>query len=162
MHYQRWRNAQVDFKPPWFGLPELCGMDDCTRPRLARGLCDTHYRRLRTHGDPTINGRAKIPGYETAHSRVYRRKGSASRYVCHGCGEVPAAHWAYDNNDPDALTTNRRGSLMRYSLDPIHYLPMCVRCHKAFDRRMAKLEAAVISLTDRVERLEAMIADDGR
>ena len=31
-----------------------CAAPDCTRAPRARGYCDTHYRRVRKWGDPTI------------------------------------------------------------------------------------------------------------
>ena len=31
-----------------------CAAPDCTRPARACGYCDTHYRRVRKWGDPTI------------------------------------------------------------------------------------------------------------
>jgi hypothetical protein len=30
----------------------LCAIDDCSNPRLARGWCESHYRRWRAHGHP--------------------------------------------------------------------------------------------------------------
>ena len=31
-----------------------CAAPDCARDARARGYCDTHYRRVRKWGDPTI------------------------------------------------------------------------------------------------------------
>jgi hypothetical protein len=31
-----------------------CSYPGCDDPQVARGLCDTHYRRFRKHGDPSI------------------------------------------------------------------------------------------------------------
>ncbi|GAA2485017.1 hypothetical protein GCM10010406_21590 [Streptomyces thermolineatus] len=36
----------------------LCSIDNCTRPRLARGWCEAHYRRWRRHGAP-LAGRTR-------------------------------------------------------------------------------------------------------
>lgn len=40
-----------------------CAVDDCERPRRARGWCDMHYRRYKLHGDPHIvlTARPKAP-----------------------------------------------------------------------------------------------------
>lgn len=43
-----------------------------------------------------------------------------------------AEHWAYDHGDPHPLYERR----MPYSLDPSHYQPMCMDCHRVFDIRM--------------------------
>jgi hypothetical protein len=34
-----------------------CSIDGCTRLRQGRGLCPTHYRRLRIYGDPLVTQR---------------------------------------------------------------------------------------------------------
>ena len=31
-----------------------CQVDDCARAARSRGYCDTHYRRFKKHGDPTV------------------------------------------------------------------------------------------------------------
>jgi hypothetical protein len=31
-----------------------CAAPDCSRASRARGYCDTHYRRVRKWGDPTV------------------------------------------------------------------------------------------------------------
>jgi hypothetical protein len=66
--------------------------------------------------------------YAGAHRRVYRRRGRAAAHAC-ACGR-PAKHWSYDHSDPASLT-DRRGR--PYSLDPDHYFPTCVSCHKFAD-----------------------------
>lgn len=43
MHYNRWNLAT---KPP----NGPCSVDGCERPWLARGLCPTHYQKLRSSG----------------------------------------------------------------------------------------------------------------
>ena len=35
-------------------VSDTCQVDDCARPARARGYCDTHYRRVRRWGDPTV------------------------------------------------------------------------------------------------------------
>ncbi len=35
-------------------MATTCTAPDCTRPARARGYCDTHYRRVRKWGDPTV------------------------------------------------------------------------------------------------------------
>lgn len=71
-------------------------------------------------------------GYTAAHDRVRRDRGSASTHACIDCDQ-PAAHWSYMHDDPDERTQNVRGLELPYSLDPDHYAPRCVSCHKRFD-----------------------------
>lgn len=133
----------------------VCSVDGCERvltPKDARGLCGKHYQRFRVHGDPTVLGykygddnpathrrgelhprwRGDNAGYAAIHDRVKRARGRARDHECVECGG-PAAEWAYDNADPRELVAVWCGSEVRYSTDPSHYLPMCVRDHRRFD-----------------------------
>jgi hypothetical protein len=80
----------------------------------------------RKHGDPEPGG------YQFAHYKVSRLRGKAKDQTCAHCGE-PARHWAYDHEDPAERFDPRRGG--PYSVDPGHYVPLCHRCHTAFDRK---------------------------
>jgi hypothetical protein len=71
---------------------------------------------------------AATVSYRSVHRRVETSRGEASQYTC-PCGSQ-AAEWAYDHLDPDEKISK---DLVRYSLDPDHYLPMCIPCHKAMD-----------------------------
>jgi 5-methylcytosine-specific restriction endonuclease McrA len=56
MHYQRWRKREQNVGPAWPLLgprPDRCSVDDCTQKVVGRGLCSTHYTRLRKNG--TLN-----------------------------------------------------------------------------------------------------------
>lgn len=81
-----------------------------------------------TDTTPTDRGTS----YTTAHRNVRKAKGEATKYRCVGCGSR-ARHWTYDHIDPNERFDNSRGCF--YSLDPRHYRPRCVSCHKAFDAR---------------------------
>lgn len=35
---------------------DICSVDGCDRPRVARGWCPAHWMRWRTHGDPLVGG----------------------------------------------------------------------------------------------------------
>lgn len=71
--------------------------------------------------------------YGAAHERVKALKGSASQYPCVDCGQ-PARHWSYNHDDPHALTSAKGRTIGQpYSLNPHHYRPRCVPCHKTFD-----------------------------
>jgi hypothetical protein len=147
-HYCRIRRTgTTDPRPP---LPPIqpCSVDGCDTPARARthGLCGKHREAQRRWGDPTINkagwARRDDPGYRAAHRRVARSKGPASRHAC-PCG-APAAHWAYDHQDPDQRIgqAGAEGEGLPYSLDPSHYRPRCVPCHKTEDLARLKQEAA--------------------
>lgn len=57
-----------------------CAMDECSKSRLARGLCSMHYYRWQMHGDASFtkrraNGREKVidtPEYKTLHRMLGR------------------------------------------------------------------------------------------
>lgn len=78
---------------------------------------------------PRPGARAAVVSYRAAHKRIERARGRATEHAC-SCGDR-AAQWAYDGTDPNELT--ERG--LAYSLDVMRYVPMCVPCHTAFDRR---------------------------
>lgn len=133
-HYTEWRK---DAAP-------RCSVDGCEKPVVARTVCKMHYMRLRTHGDVTVvlvggnkgqQCRESSPtwkgaqvSYSGAHMRVKAQRGEARAHTCE-CGR-PAAHWAYDHDDPNVLTSPDGRP---YSADPDHYRPMCVPCHKKLD-----------------------------
>lgn len=82
------------------------------------------------HVDPRHQG-ADV-GYDGAHNRVKRERGSASRYPCVGCGK-PAHDWAYAHADPDEQRSTTGKSRGPFSADPAHYEPRCQKCHKGWD-----------------------------
>ena len=123
-----------------------CDVEGCDKPHDAKGLCTVHLTRFKRHGDVNYVGRPKPRwgpdnaswqgdevGYGTAHDRVRRRRGPASKCECHSC-DGRAAHWAYDHADPNERVEEGLGP---YSPDPAHYFPMCVPCHKRFDLSMS-------------------------
>lgn len=120
-----------------------CSVDGCNREYRSRGLCDMHHKRWLRHGDPLHiapsgksrpGNRQTVVGYVGAHERVRTRRGKASRYPCAHCMQ-PAHDWAYDHADSKPLVGMVNGSLLEYSTDPNHYLPLCKACHFAFDLR---------------------------
>lgn len=122
-----------------------CAIDDCPEPHKARGYCSTHYSRLLLHGDPL----RVVPRYRPStgplhplwsgdavsyggmHDRLCRLKGKASQHFC-ACGGT-AEEWAYDHQDGN----EKLGEPGPYSLDPGHYFPMCIPCHRKLDAAMA-------------------------
>lgn len=122
-----------------------CSVQECgslVAPKGAQGFCSKHYKRWLKHGDPTVvatGGFWREPeqspawtganaSYMAVHLRLASQRGSAKSFTCH-CGS-PAAHWAYDNCDPNEKVYH----MGRYSTDLNRYSPMCVRCHSAHDR----------------------------
>ncbi len=70
-------------------------------------------------------------GYGAMHGRVRAERGPACDQTCLHCSN-PAQDWAYDHNDPDERTESALGV---FSLDIMHYIPLCCKCHAKFDRR---------------------------
>ncbi|WP_159104206.1 hypothetical protein [Streptomyces sp. CdTB01] len=88
-------------------------------------------------------------GYELAHLRVKSRYASARNYFCTFCG-LEADQWAIDHDAP-GLQHDEKGRA--YSLDPDAYVPLCVRCHRAYDKHVSKHgTAGVVELIDQLQR----------
>jgi hypothetical protein len=144
MHYRRWRKhgdptVVLRAGRPHPGLPaRTCGVDDCDERHYARGFCLNHDRKVRLYGDPLACGvmghpkgvyRGASATYLAAHKRVHTDRGKASEHACSECGDR-AQEWAYDHTDPDEQLSDRG---YRYSLNVECYVPMCAKCHRAFD-----------------------------
>lgn len=149
-HYQRWKangDPLAARERAQSGLYVACTIEGCGQPNHAGGLCTKHYQRWKRHGDPLTevlppsgsdhwSWRAEIT-YKSAHDRVRRSRGRASSHTCQ-CGES-AAQWAYDGLDASQrseVRRNMRGELvdLTYSVDPMHYTPLCRSCHIKFDK----------------------------
>lgn len=156
-HWGRWRRHGDPLAGGSSPTGGNCTVDDCDRPHAARGLCVMHWYRWRRNGDPAIAKPrlAIMPGsanshwltdddvtYPAAHYRVKIVRGSASGYACVDCGQ-PAAHWSYDNTDPDERTLLDRGRMKTFSLKIEHYEPRCARCHRRFDIRTRAARRAI-------------------
>lgn len=66
--------------------------------------------------------------YSAVHTRLRADRGPASAHPCTDCGGS-ARQWSYSHEDPNEL----RALEGAYSLDPDHYSPRCVSCHKRMD-----------------------------
>lgn len=137
-HYQHWYRTG-DPGPadlPRYGLVEMCSAEGCDRPHRTKGFCDTHYRRWRRGLSVdsvrfrSIPKRADVITYNAAHQQLRSLRGPASRQQCE-CGET-ARQWAYQHNDPEALTSplGHKYSLRYFDC----YAPMCQSCHNLLDR----------------------------
>lgn len=149
-HYERWRKHGTTGPPslkPW-GVTG-CKVPGCDRPHRSNGYCTLHRQRWATHGDPlkVIHPGTNTPPrygasnpawtgddatYGSAHNRLRQQRGPAGDHPCQHCGRM-AAHWAYDHQCPDERTGTDHGRPAVYSLNPDHYMPLCVRCHRHFD-----------------------------
>lgn len=106
--------------------------------------CDCGGTRRASTGELNREGDANtcgIPGrhltdhaeYGAAHSRVHRSRGKADQYPYVDCGGQ-SRHWSYNHDDPDErISQVPRTAGTAYSLNPQHYAPRCVSCHKLFD-----------------------------
>lgn len=86
--------------------------------------------------------------YRQAHRRVVDAKGPANLKPCAFCGTF-AEEWAYDHHDPREVY--REGHL--WSDSTAHYIPLCKRDHRAYDRAFrqhgkAVLPAVIDALTE--------------
>ena len=115
----------------WVNGQWLCACS-CGVERRARSY-DLLVGAVRTCGDRRRHLSSDVC-YGTAHERVRKVRGSASQYPCVDCGRS-AAQWSYDHADGAELVDTSAGSCggLPYSIDPAHYDPRCVSCHKRFD-----------------------------
>lgn len=141
---------------PFPRMKKKCSVEECTEHSRSKGYCNRHYQKWRTYGNPRAskpreyqsgplapNWRGDDISYYGAHYRVVTQRGKASELPCSDCG-LPATEWSYDGLDPTekvgevqwgagAKGVNSGVSLMRYSINPVHYVPRCRECHRAFD-----------------------------
>lgn len=107
-------------------------------------LCDCGDSRLVSAGELNRTGERNTcgadgrhlsgdVGYTAAHDRCRRVHGPIREHVCVDCGKQ-ARHWSYNHDDPDELLAHGLSARpVAYSVDPAHYSPRCVPCHKRFD-----------------------------
>ena len=111
---------------------------DCGSTRLASTGELNRYGSASTCGDRRIHRRTTSAGYSAAHQRCRNDRGLPHEHQCIDCGRQ-AQHWSYNHDDPNEVlgTSGRSTSPVAYSLDPRHYSPRCVPCHKRFDLNRA-------------------------
>jgi hypothetical protein len=102
---------------------------NCGRATVVR-TGDLNRGTAQTCGDKAEHYRIVDPGYNGVHVRLRADIGPAAAHQCVDCG-TQAHHWSYDHQDPCERVRAEDG--LPYSLDPSHYEPRCVPCHKAFD-----------------------------
>lgn len=72
-----------------------------------------------------------IAAYSSVHVTLTHVRGRAAEYTCE-CGKQ-AAEWAYTHDDPcPNEMVDDRG--MKFSTDLDRYKPMCLRCHRLYDK----------------------------
>lgn len=150
-HYARFREGRDLGSPLRVVDPHRgCLVSDCDRKHCARGYCDLHL--ARAHGRTNLPLDAPIRtslfdpcNWAASHARCRALWGSASQYSCIDCG-LQAKDWAYDGADPSERLGETdpanigSSSLVRYSLYPEFYMPMCRKCHAIRDKGAAKAE----------------------
>lgn len=111
----------------WLCQCDCGGTTEATRDGLLRG------QRIAC-GDTATHRRIDNAGYYAAHDRLRQDQGPASDHACADCGG-PAAEWSYNHDDPDErVQCCRRAFGAPFSLNPQHYSPRCVACHRVFDQ----------------------------
>lgn len=145
--YRQWFKGE-DLKPlrkrRSSAVRRTCTVAGCTDPHNAHGMCITHYKRWVRHqsfdkpvkivgkGADNPNWVGSSAAYMTVHSRIRTARGWASEYSCVECG-VQALDWAYTYDCPNEIPS-KSGP---YSVDIERYQPMCRRCHRRYDYKMA-------------------------
>lgn len=119
------------------GRAWLCRCD-CGRERTVSAGDLNRYGDRSTCGHKPAH-RANAGTYSTAHMRVRADRGPIRDQVCVDCGEQ-AQHWSYDHTDPDERigTSGNSPKPVPYSLNPDHYSPRCVPCHKRHDLKRTR------------------------
>lgn len=149
-HYMKaWRygTPEPTFDPRWpdlagqrFGMLVVverqgtmwCCTCDCGGSTLVRAG-DLNRGNVASCGDRAVHQRRDDIGYPAAHERVRADRGLVQTHSCVDCGR-PAQHWSYNHTDEaERLATGLSKNPIAYSVDPLHYSPRCVRCHKRFD-----------------------------
>ena len=97
---------------------------DCGETTTVRAWCLTGG----STGSCGQHRRRDDVGYSGVHRRLAVDFGPASAHRCADCGG-DAAQWSYSREDAD----ERMSEDGPYSLNPEHYAPRCVPCHKAMD-----------------------------
>lgn len=115
--------------PNWSGGLPICGV--CGE-RTSSYDTTTHRRCRDISGPNGPNWRGSDIGYTGAHYRVTAARGLPGQHACAHCSEV-AQEWAYDHEDPDERRNVDSRDDDPFSLDVMHYLPLCKKCHRAFD-----------------------------
>ena len=106
---------------------------DCGRERNVSAGDLNRYRDTATCGHAATHWRSSDAGYTAAHRRCRSDRGQVQDHDCVGCGRQ-AQHWSYNHDDPDERHASGLSARpVAYSLNPEHYSPRCVACHKRFD-----------------------------
>lgn len=113
------------------GLAWSCTCDCGAKTIVRTG--DLNRGSITTCGNRSTHHRRDDSDYGTAHDRIRRDRGHARNQACTDCSNA-AQHWSYDHTDPDErISQASRTHGIAYSLNPQHYSPRCVPCHKRFD-----------------------------
>lgn len=86
-----------------------------------------------TCGDRAAHRRVETPAYCTMHDRLRADQGPARSHPCHDCGRQ-ANSWSYDHTCPNEIQSDAGP----YSVDPAHYQPRCLPCHRRLDFAQAR------------------------
>jgi len=73
--------------------------------------------------------------YHTTHLHLKNERGRAAQYACDHCGQS-AAEWAYIAEGAAERLLTPTG--MEYSMNLQDYAPLCVSCHRRYDKERAR------------------------
>lgn len=140
MHYQRERRGITDVniaEPVRVSRQDICRHEGCDTPARSKHLCQKHYWRVHDHGIEaidrvTIFDPRHVVGYSAVHRALRFKRGPARNLDCTHCGGT-AEQWAFDHQVEPLFDENHYGS--PYTTDISHYIPLCIKCHTAFDSK---------------------------
>jgi hypothetical protein len=114
--------------PNWKGaaICPQCGGARSYRSRTCRSCNDIV-------GDKNPKWRGENVSYPGMHCRVKAQRGAAGQHQCQWC-DRQADEWAYDHTDPD----EKRDGYGPFSTDINRYLPLCIFCHRSFDKAQSR------------------------
>lgn len=121
-----------------------CGIEGCTR-KPSGPHCTMHQKRWARHGDfeTVLPGTPYVGSqhpnwvgdqatYETVHWRLRATRGVPDRCEHCGANDDRAYQWALNWNVATGIQYGKRKG-DPYSVDPNHYIALCLPCHRAFD-----------------------------
>lgn len=91
-YYREKKNGDLAYKPK--RSRGLCSIDGCASPTIAKGLCETHYRRVRRHG-VAEHERYDRWGHKEAHPMRDVHYYIVRTYRSEVCGEWKSDFWKF-------------------------------------------------------------------
>jgi hypothetical protein len=131
MHYARWlKHGDTETVQPsrWHPVETHCDIDGCERPRWARGLCSTHYRRWHQHGDPMAL-KVPTPGSLSARERFWAKVNKSSECWLWGAGLTREGYGLFASEHGKTVVAHRYA--YQITVGPVGDLELDHECHNS-------------------------------